>query len=202
MMRRSPVIDRVGRDVANRDSRRRVGEILAEASRHETLLKNLLWILERADDPEEEAIDTKTRQVLGRLVTDLRNSELLALLVEDSSLLHKYCRCCGRDLKQFKQSGRGRPLEYCRPACRQKAYRRRINPNVKSEPMTMWLADMLQDTVEQMAQAESVELQQLILRSQMEKIERRQGRGGARSAQASISSRKASWYPSKLKADD
>lgn len=173
MTRRPPINDdRVARDVVNRDSRRRVDERLSMTTRREAVRKNLLWLLERIDDdPDGESIDRTVRTVLRRFLYELHDSELLSLLVEDPSSLTGHCRVCGRELKPAK---RGRPPEHCGSACRQKSYRRRINPNAKLSIRTVWLAEILEETVEELAHAESKALQNQILRSQMAKIESRQ----------------------------
>lgn len=173
-MTRRPLIndDRVARDVVNRDSRRRVDERLTTTTRREAVRKNLLWLLERIDDdPDGESIDRTVRTVLRRFLYELHDSELLSLLAEDPSSLSGHCRACGRELKPAK---RGRPPEHCGSACRQKSYRRRINPNAKLSPRTVWLAEILEETVEELAHAESKAIQNQILRSQMAKIESRQ----------------------------
>lgn len=164
--RHSPVEDRVGRAVVDRDSRRQAEELLTTATSDEAVMKNLLWMLERIDlkrpeNPRDrQSVDPRTVRMVRHLAGALRNRELLALLVEDQSVLSRSCRECGSDLtpsRLAKKSPRGRRLEYCRPACRQKSYRRRLNPNPGSKPSSMrvWLAEALQETVERLARAES-----------------------------------------------
>jgi hypothetical protein len=142
-------------------------------------LQDLLWVLERADDSDQKAVDNRTRHILGRVVADLRSGKLLALLVEDTEMLAKYCRSCGTALTREK---RGRPPKYCVRACRQKGYRLRGNPNltIRTEREITWLAEIFADTVAQMAQAESRELEILTLRSQMQKVQDHQESKGTR----------------------
>ncbi|MCX0270040.1 hypothetical protein NLM24_04810 [Nocardia zapadnayensis] len=172
MTRRSPINDRVARGVVNRDSRRRVEKLLTAATRRETVMENLLWLLERVDDdPDRESIDETTRRVLVQLFEELHDGELLSLLSEDPSLFTERCRSCGSKLKRAE---RGRPPQYCGSPCRQQGYRRRIKPSPKRRTVTtIWLAGILEETVEQMAQVESTALQNQIFRSQMAKIEAR-----------------------------
>lgn len=176
MTRRAGSVDRVGRDVINRDLRRRVGSHLAAATSQESLMQSLLWILERVDDPSGEEVDQDTRRVVERLFEDLRTNELLVLLEENSSLMGRFCGGCGRDLTPFKeiiQTRRGRPREYCLGSCRQKAYRRRLKPIRRSTRMTAWLAKVLLRTVEEMARADTKELENQILASKVQQILRR-----------------------------
>ncbi|MET8423671.1 hypothetical protein [Nocardia sp. NPDC004860] len=61
---------------------------------------------------------------LGEMFTALRRPELRALFAgsDNTALAGAGCRLCGGSLRR---GGRGRPAVYCRPACRQAAYRRR-----------------------------------------------------------------------------
>lgn len=172
--RHSSLIDRVGRDVVNRDFHRRVEEHVATATEHAVLLKNLLWILEQVADDE---LPRSTRHTLGDLLNIVRSRELLALLVEDSplrSVLDKYCRCCVRNLEKLERRRRGRRREYCETSCKQRAYRRRRNPESVTREHSKYYLEMAASTihhaVEQMEQADSKLLQKRILTEKIREL--------------------------------
>ncbi|MFI6225358.1 hypothetical protein ACIBEH_32765 [Nocardia salmonicida] len=179
MTRRSPGLDRVGRDVVNRDIRNRVGAHLASATQHVALLEDLLWILERADDPDA-GVDTAAVMAMRRLLAVLRTDEVLGLLAHDPQqlrLLDKFCRGCGADFTGIRRKGRGRPRQHCSRACRTRAYRLRLSGGSELKgahaQVAAGMAELLHILVVEMKQADSTLLANQILATKVREMERR-----------------------------